>query len=77
MSKPASNASEHYQREKARRAKRAQPQNDLMDAARREYEALLEAQSVKGKGGRPKKKKVKPAPADEIDLDDDEPGAEE
>lgn len=77
MSKPASSAREHYQREKARRAKRAQPHNDLMDAARREYQALLDAQTVKGKGGRPKKKKPAPAkPADEFDLDD-EAGADE
>ena len=58
-------ANEHYQREKARRAKQAAPDSDLMAAARREYEALLEAQAKKGKGGRPKKKAVKPKAEDE------------
>jgi len=31
-----------------------------MEAAKREYLALLEAEAAKGKGGRPKKKPVKP-----------------
>jgi hypothetical protein len=40
-----------------RRAKLAKPESEVMAAARREYEALLEAQATKGKGGRPRKKK--------------------
>jgi hypothetical protein len=51
-----STASEHYAREKARRAKRARPEAELLAAARREYVALLESEAAKGKGGRPKKK---------------------
>jgi len=31
-----------------------------MEAAKREYLALLEAEAAKGKGGRPKKKPAKP-----------------
>ena len=50
-------ASEHYHREKARRARRAHPESDVMAAARREYLALLESDAAKGKGGRPRKKK--------------------
>lgn len=49
-------AREHYRREKERRARRPLPQSDVMEAARREYIALLESQAAKGKGGRPKKK---------------------
>jgi hypothetical protein len=48
--------SDHYQREKNKRASREVPEDELMAAARREYKALLEAQAAKGKGGRPKKK---------------------
>ena len=67
---------DHYRREKARRAAKKAPGNELIAAAKREYLALLEASSIKGKGGRPKKKPVRPA-ADtlsETDLDqaDDE-----
>jgi hypothetical protein len=51
-------ASEHYRREMERRAKTAKPESEVMAAARREYEALLEAQATKGKGGRPRKKKA-------------------
>lgn len=49
-------AREHYRREKERRARRPLPQSDVMEAARREYLALLESEAAKGKGGRPKKK---------------------
>ena len=49
-------AREHYRREKARRARRPLPQSDVLEQARREYLALLEAEAAKGKGGRPKKK---------------------
>jgi len=52
----AGQALEHYQREKARRARRESPNTELMAAARREYLALLEAEAAKGKGGRPRKK---------------------
>lgn len=52
----AAAAREHYRREKARRALRPLPESDVMDSARREYLALLEAEAAKGKGGRPKKK---------------------
>lgn len=38
-----------------------------MEAAKREYLALLEAEAAKGKGGRPKKKPAKP----ETDAGDD------
>lgn len=53
-------AQEHYRREKERRARRQAPDSDLMEAAKREYLALLEAEAAKGKGGRPKKKSAKP-----------------
>ena len=56
----ASAAQEHFRREKERRARRQAPESDLMEAAKREYLALLEAEAAKGKGGRPKKKPVKP-----------------
>jgi hypothetical protein len=57
---PQDKATEHYHREKARRARHAAPESDVMAAARREYLALLESEAVKGKGGRPRKK-VAPA----------------
>jgi hypothetical protein len=66
MSKPR-NPREHYRREKERRANIAQPESELMAAARREYEALLAAQATKGKGGRPKKNAPKPAAKDDLD----------
>jgi len=69
MSKPR-NPSEHYRREIERRAKQARPESELMAAARREYEALLEAQATKGKGGRPKKKVAARKAKDELDIDD-------
>ena len=49
-------AREHYHREKARRARRPLPESDVMEAAKREYLALLASEAAKGKGGRPKKK---------------------
>lgn len=65
---PKDMATEHYHREKARRAVRAAPESDAMAAARREYLALLESDAAKGKGGRPKKK---PAAAGGEDLGED------
>jgi len=53
-------AREHYRREKARRARRPRPDTDLMAAARLEYQAHLESQAAKGKGGRPKKTATRP-----------------
>lgn len=52
----AAAAREHYHREKARRARRPLPGSEILEAAKREYLALLEAEAAKGKGGRPKKK---------------------
>lgn len=57
---PKDKATEHYHREKARRAVHAASESDAMAAARREYLALLESDAAKGKGGRPRKK-VAPA----------------
>lgn len=68
--KSGDDASAHYHREKARRARRVQPESELMAAARREYLALLESEAAKGKGGRPKKKAAKPA-GDEPDADNE------
>jgi hypothetical protein len=74
MTKPRS-AHEHYRREVERRAKQVRPESEIMAAARREYEALLEAQATKGKGGRPRKKVAKKAKADdEFDLGAGEAG---
>ena len=56
----ATAAQEHYRREKERRARRQAPDSELMEAAKREYLALLEAEAAKGKGGRPKKKPAQP-----------------
>lgn len=58
-------AREHYRREKARRARRAISQSEILEAAKREYLALLESDAAKGKGGRPKKKRA--ATTDEED----------
>jgi hypothetical protein len=52
----AAAAREHYRREKAARAHRAEPDSHALAAARREYLALLEANAAKGRGGRPRKK---------------------
>lgn len=65
----AATAREHYHREKARRAREGHPDHDLLAAAKREYLAMLEADAVKGKGGRPKKKAARPA-ADAADTDE-------
>ena len=64
--------SDHYQREKGKRARRQPPENELMAQARREYNALLEAQAAKGKGGRPKKSAARPDPdrAEDSSTDD-------
>ena len=51
---------EHYQREKARRARRGPQESEALAAARREYLALLASQATKGKGGRPRKTAVRP-----------------
>ena len=61
---------DHYKDEKSKRAKRTAPEDERMIAARREYQAMLEAQAAKGKGGRPKKK---PSVATDIDLEDQSP----
>lgn len=74
--KSSDDASAHYHREKARRARRTEPQSELMAAARREYLALLEAEAAKGKGGRPKKKPAKPA-NDESDTDEQDEANED
>jgi hypothetical protein len=68
----AAAAREHYLREKARRAREQRPEHDLLAAAKREYLAMLEADAVKGKGGRPKKKAARPA-ADTEELNEEEP----
>jgi hypothetical protein len=76
--KSKSNAKEHFEREKARRATKAGPNTELMAAARREYEALLEAQAKKGKGGRPKKKAAAKPKVEDDEIDDaDDVGLED
>ena len=57
---------DHYQREKARRAQLSQPDSEAMESAKREYQALLDANAVKGRGGRPKKRPAAAAPDDEL-----------
>jgi hypothetical protein len=54
-------AREHYRREKARRSGEQRPDSELLAAAKREYLAMLEADAIKGKGGRPRKKPGRPA----------------
>ena len=78
-SRPAESGSahDHYHREKARRAKQAHPESELMAAAKREYLALLEADAAKGKGGRPKKKASRPAADDEDLVDEGEVQSDE
>jgi len=67
----SSPAHEHYLREKERRARKLGPDHDLLAAARREYEAMLEADAAKGKGGRPRKAARAKAPKDtEFDLEE-------
>jgi hypothetical protein len=53
-------ALEHYQREKARRARRAPQETEALAAARRDYLALLASDATKGKGGRPRKTAARP-----------------
>ena len=62
-------AREHYHREKARRARLAHPDSELMEAAKREYQALLAQEAARGKGGRPKKKPAKPNPDSDADVE--------
>lgn len=73
----AATAREHYHREKARRARSDHPDRELIAAARREYLAMLEADAIKGKGGRPKKKAARPADLDETDEQDESEEPEE
>lgn len=63
-------AREHYRREKARRSRRPLPQSDILEAAKREYLALLEADAAKGKGGRPKKKVAAKTPEEDEASDE-------
>jgi hypothetical protein len=63
---------DHYKHEKSKRAKRVLPEDERMTAARREYQAMLEAQAAKGKGGRPKKKPAVSAKVDEEDQSPDD-----
>jgi hypothetical protein len=58
-------AKDHYQREKARRARHTPVDSEAMASARREYEALLETSAQKGRGGRPKKQPKPPTEKDE------------
>lgn len=60
-------AREHYRREKARRSGEPRPDSELLAAAKREYLAMLEADAIKGKGGRPRKKAARSADADDVD----------
>ena len=62
-------AREHYHREKARRARVAHPESELMEAAKREYLALLAHEAARGKGGRPKKKPAKPIADSDVDVE--------
>ena len=72
-SKPSS-PNEHYQREKARR-EGTKPESALLEDAKREYLAALEAAAAKGKGGRPKKGKKKPE-SEEVGLPTDDESTE-
>jgi hypothetical protein len=62
---------EHYQREKARRARRAPAESEAIAAARREYLALLESDAAKGKGGRPRKTVAKAKRIEEGEANDE------
>lgn len=66
-------AREHYRREKARRSGEERPESELLAAAKREYLAMLEADAVKGKGGRPRKKAGRPAADNAGNDSGDEP----
>jgi hypothetical protein len=57
---PPLGAKDHYQREKARRARHTPVDSEAMESARREYKALLETSAQKGRGGRPKKQPKPP-----------------
>lgn len=63
-----SSAKDHYAREKARRAKAAPVDDEAMASARREYEAMLEMNASKGRGGRPKKQPAQPK-SEDVDFD--------
>lgn len=71
---PTLDAKDHYEREKARRARIAPPDSEAMASAHREYQALLETNAAKGRGGRPKKQPAPPRAADPLEEDgaDDE-----
>ena len=62
-----SSAKDHYAREKARRATVTPVDDEAMAAARREYQAMLDMNAAKGRGGRPKKQ---PAPQKSDDAPD-------
>jgi hypothetical protein len=68
-------AKDHYEREKARRARNAPPDSEAMASAHREYQALLEMNAAKGRGGRPKKQPAPPRAAEdsleEVGADDE------
>ena len=65
-----SSAKDHYAREKARRAKTTPVDDEAMASARREYQALLETNAAKGRGGRPKKSRATQKPNDSPDAGD-------
>jgi len=65
-----SSAHDHYAREKARRAKAAPVDDEAMASARREYQAMLEMNASKGRGGRPKKQPAPPK-SDDIDFEEE------
>lgn len=68
----STSAREHYQREKARRARQLPVESEAIAAARREYLALLASDAAKGKGGRPRKTAVRPErPAKEGEANDE------
>jgi hypothetical protein len=69
---PQLGAKDHYQREKARRARPTPVDSEAMASARREYEALLETSAQKGRGGRPKKQPKQP-----VEDTEEETGNEE
>ena len=64
-------AKDHYEREKARRARHAPADSEAMASARREYQAMLETNAAKGKGGRPKKQPAPPKPDDDALVESD------
>ena len=60
-------AKDHYAREKARRARHTPVDSEAMASARREYEAMLETNAAKGKGGRPRRQPAPPKTDDSLD----------